>query len=418
MRKIERKILHIDADSYYVSVEMVYHPELRGKAVAVAGDPQARHGIILAKSLPAKKAGVKTGEAIWEAKRKCSDLIILPADFPKYQRFSKMMREIYLEYTDMVEPFSLDECWLDVTGNNLLYKDPVLIAKEIQERVWLELGIPVSIGVSFDKIYSKLGSDQKTEQKSITVYTRKTFKELAWSLPVGELLMVGRSTRNKLESRGVMTIGDLAGVPVETLKSWLGKWGELLYIFANGLDPTPVAQFDELQVIKSIGNSTTTPRDLKTEDDVRVIVYVLAESVARRMRDQGFKGRVISVNVRSSELSSFIRQRKIERYTNITQEIAEEVMRLFHKNYNWSSPIRSIGINVSNFEHDNVPTQIDFFVSEEKRVKLEKIDEAVDNIRRRFGNFVLQRGIVLTDTELSHFNPYEEHTIHPISYLK
>lgn len=414
---MERNILHIDCDCFYASVEMLYHPELRDKPMAVGGDEESRHGIILTKNQLAKKAGVVTGEALWQARQKCPGLITVPADYKKYQVMSQLCHEIYLDYTDQVEPFGLDECWLDITGSVGRSGKPVEIAKEIQQRVLKELGITVSIGVSFDKIYSKLGSDYK-KPFGITNFTKQNYKETAWPLPVCDLLMVGKATTKKLMGKGVYTIGDLAAVDISILRSWLGKWGEMLYIFANALDPTPVATYDTTQVIKSIGNSTTAPRDLKNNDDVKVIIYVLAESVGRRIREQGFAGRVISISVRNNRLNSFSRQKKISRYTNITKEIAREAYTLFLDNYNWQNPIRSIGITVSDFEHDSTPTQTDMFVSEEKRQKYEILDKTVDWLKERYGNYSIQRGVVLADTALSHFNPHDDHTIHPVSFIK
>lgn len=414
---MERNILHIDCDCFYASVEMLYKPELRDKPMAVGGDEESRHGIILAKNQLAKKFDIKTGETLWQARKKCPDLITVPADLKKYQKMSLLCHEIYLEYTNQVEPFGLDEVWLDVTGSISRFGKPRLLAKEIQRRVLHELGITVSIGISFDKIYSKLGSDFN-KPFGFGNFTRSNFQRIAWRLPVCDLLMVGRATTKKLMDRGVYTIGDLANIEISMLRSWLGKWGEMLYIFANGLDTTPVAKYDTTHVIKSIGNSTTTPRDLLNNNDVKIILYVLAESVTRRMREQAFKGRVVSINVRSSKLSSFTRRHKIERYTNITQEVAEEAYRLFLANYKWQEPIRSLGISVSDFEHDNVPTQLDMFVDEKKRKQLEQLEHSIDTLKKRYGNYCVQRGIVLADEGLSRFNPHDDHDVHPVSFLK
>lgn len=415
---MKRTILHLDCDCFYASVELLHRPELRNKPLAVGGDPEQRHGIILAKSYSAKKYGIKTGEALWQAKQKCPDLVIVPPNFKLYMRFSGLIRNILMDYSDQVESFGLDESWLDCTGSVSLLGNGESIAREIQRRVWRELGITVSIGVSWNKVFAKLGSDYK-KPCGITVIDLENYKEKVWKLPVSDLLMVGRATTRKLNQRMICTIGQLAQADPYNLQKWLGKYGLMLHTFANGFDTTPVAQFDSLQIIKSIGNSTTTPRDLETDEDVRLIVFVLAESVARRMREHGFKGRLISINVRDSGLLSFTRQQKIKKYTCLASEIAEEAMRLFRANYSWVSPIRSIGISVSDFEHEAaVLPQLDLFSDESKREKLESLERTMDSLKSRFGNYSVQRASLLTDPDLTGFDPYGEHTIHPISFLR
>lgn len=414
---MNRTILHADCDAFYASVEMLYRPEIRKFPVAVGGDPEQRHGIILAKNQAAKKCGIKTGEALWQAKQKCRDLVIVPPNFPLYMRFSKLVRQICMDYTDQVEPFGLDESWIDVSGSIGLFGSGEKIAHEIQKRVWNELGITISIGVSWNKIFAKLGSDYR-KPCGITCITKENYKKVVWPLPVSDLLMVGRATTNKLQQRYIMTIGDLANTDIENLERWFGKYGSMLYSFANGLDQSPVAKFDELQLIKSIGNSTTTPRDLNNSEDVKMVLFVLAESVARRMRQHGFKGRLISISVRDKNLLSFTRQHKISKYTNLASEIASEAMNLFQKNYFWSAPIRSIGISVGDFEHEQgIATQIDLFSDESKREKMENLEKTIDVLKRRFGNYSIQRACLLSDRDLTRFNPYDDHTIHPVSYL-
>ncbi|MDY3988797.1 MAG: DNA polymerase IV [Massilioclostridium sp.] len=415
---MKRTILHLDCDCFYASVELLHRPELRNKPLAVGGDPEQRHGIILAKSYSAKKYGIKTGEALWQAKQKCPDLVIVPPNFKLYMRFSGLIRNILMDYSDQVESFGLDESWIDCTGSVSLLGNRESVAREIQRRVWRELGITVSIGVSWNKVFAKLGSDYK-KPCGITVIDKDNYKSLVWPLPVSDLLMVGRATTRKLNQRMISTIGQLAQADPYNLQKWLGKYGLMLHTFANGFDTTPVAQFDSLQIIKSIGNSTTTPRDLETDEDVRLIVFVLAESVARRMREHGFKGRLISINVRDSGLLSFTRQHKIKKYTCLASEIAEEAMRLFRANYHWQSPIRSIGISVSDFEHEaSVLPQLDLFTDESKRIKRENLERTMDSLKHRFGNYSVQRASLLTDPDLTGFDPYSDHTIHPISFLR
>lgn len=411
-----RTILHVDCDAFYASVEALHRPELRNKPLAVGGDPEQRHGIILAKNQLAKKYGIQTGDALWQARKKCKDLVIVPPDFKLYMRFSRLCRDIYLRYTDQVEPFGLDESWLDVTGSKV-YGSGEQIAQEIQQTVWRELGITVSVGVSFNKIFAKLGSDYK-KPCGITVIDQDNFREKVWPLPVSDLLMVGRATSRKLNEHRIYTIGDLATTPVENLHRWFGKVGDMLWVFANGQDLTRVSQCDESQAIKSIGNSTTTPRDLYNNEDVKIIFQLLAESISRRLRDHGLKGRVISIQVRDCALQSFIRQHKINRYTSLAADIAREAMTIFAANYKWEMPIRSIGLSVGDLAPDTVPEQLDFLGDTIKRAKMETLEVTVDGLKRRFGTFAVQRGLMLSDKALSRCNPYDDHNIHPVSFLR
>lgn len=412
---MERVILHSDCNSFYASVECLHHPEIRDKPVAVGGDAEERHGIILAKNQIAKGFHIQTGEVLWEAKRKCPDLVIVHPNYHLYERFSRMARNIYLDYTDQVEPFGLDECWLDVTGS-AVKGNGLTIAKEISERIKYELGITVSIGVSWNKVFAKLGSDYK-KPDAVTPISKDNFKKIVWPLPAADLLYVGRATERKLTSHGIHTIGDLAAAQEQYLQSWFGKWGEVLHSFSNGYDLSPVATFDNSPTVKSIGNSTTAPRDLVNNEDVKIILFVLADSVARRLREQGFKGRIVSISVRDNELSSFTRQHALGKYTNITSEIAEEGIRLFAANYRWLRPIRSIGISISDLVSDAIPTQTDLFLDERSRQRKEHLDTATDWLKRRFGTMAVQPAVLLTDTRLSGFDPKRDHTIHPVGYF-
>lgn len=327
-----------------------------------------------------------------------------------------MAHEIYGEYTDLQEPYGVDESWLGVTASSTLKGDGYKIAKEISNRMKSELGITVSIGVSFNKIFAKLGSDYKKPDAITTMYEDE-FKSKAWALPVSDLLYVGRSTNQKLARFGIKTIGDLARTDEHLLMSQLGKMGGILWAFANGYDDSPVKMEHTQAPIKSIGNSTTTQRDLETDEDVKIVLYILAESVAARLRENGFKCRVIKISVRDSELYSFTRQHKIDHATNITGEIATEAYRIFKENYNWRKPIRSVGVRGIDLVNDNYWEQVDLFSSVEKREKQMKLDDAVDTIRRRFGFYSVQRGLMYRDKILSSVNAKEDHTTHPIGYF-
>lgn len=407
----ERTILHVDCNKFYASVECLYRPEIRNKPVAVGGDVESRHGIILTKNEIASKYGLTVGEPLWKARRKCPDLVIVPPNYPLYLRFSKLARMIYSDYSDYIEPFGLDENWLDVSGCSQSGED---IANEIRNRVKSELGITVSVGVSFNKIFAKLGSDYK-KPDAVTVINKDNFKDIVWSLPCGDLLMVGRSTAAKLNSYGIKTIGELANADEDFLKAVLGKNGQTLKAYANGLDTSPVRRMDETSDVKSVGNSTTTPRDLVDNDDVKTVFRVLCESVATRLREQGLKGKTVAVSVRDVNLNSFTHQQKMKAHTDISSEILDGAMNLFLNSYNWLCPIRSLGVSVSDFDVDFCE-QYDFSHSVENREKQEKIETAVDTLRRRFGNYCIQRGSQLKKKDLSHFNPHDEHIIHPIGF--
>ncbi len=412
----DRTILHSDINCCYAAIEHLHHPELAGKPLAVGGDPEARHGIVLTADYIAKKHGVKTGMALWQAKQICPEINFISPRMDLYLRFSKMAHEIYGEYTDLQEAYGIDESWLDVTDSVNIKGDGYKIAQEISNRMKSELGITVSIGVSFNKIYAKLGSDYKKPDAITTMY-RDEFQKKAWVLPASDLLYVGRSTSAKLQKLGIRTIGDLARTDEKILHSQLGKMGDILWAFANGYDDSPVKYEDAHAPIKSIGNSTTTPRDLINEQDVKIVLTILAESVAARLRENGFKCRVVEISVRDNELFSFTRQRKIDHATNVTREIAEEAFRLFQENYNWQKPIRSVGVRGADLVNDNYWEQIDLFSSVEFREKQMKVDTAVDDIRRRFGFYSVQRGLMYFDKMLSSVDAKAEHTVHPHGYF-
>ena len=298
---MNRTILHSDCNCFYASVELLHHPELRGKPVAVGGDPEARHGIVLTADYTAKRYGVKTGMALWQAKQLCPDITFLPPRMDLYLRFSRMAQEIYADYTDKREPYGIDESWLDVTDSATLKGDGFHIAQEISSRMKKELGITVSVGVSFNKIFAKLGSDYKKPDAITTMYEDE-FQRKAWCLPVSDLLYVGNATNKKLYSMGIRTIGDLAKSDETLLVRKLGKMGSILWAFANGYDESPVKLENTSAPVKSVGNSTTTPRDMETDEDVRIVLYILAESVAARLRENGFRCRTVEISVRDKEL--------------------------------------------------------------------------------------------------------------------
>lgn len=382
----------------------------------MGGDPESRHGIVLTADYIAKKYGVKTGMALWQAKQLCPEINFVSPRMDLYLRFSRMAHEIYSEYTDLQEAYGIDESWLDVTNSASIKGDGYSIAQEISNRMKAELGITVSIGVSFNKIFAKLGSDYKKPDAITTMY-KDEFQTKAWNLPVGDLLYVGRSTNQKLTKLGIHTIGELARTDEKILISILGKMGSILWAFANGYDDSPVRKENTSAPIKSVGNSTTTHRDLVNDEDVKIIIYVLAESVAARLRENGFRCRVVEISIRDNDLFSFTRQRKISNATNITEEIAVEAFRLFKENYDWRKPIRSVGVRGADLVTDNYWEQMDLFSDIQMREKHMKVDAVVDDIRRRFGFYSIQRGLMYQDRQLASVNAKEEHVTHPVSYF-
>lgn len=412
-----RTILHVDMNNFYASVECLYRPEIRHLPVAVAGDPANRHGIILAKNMLAKKLGVKTGEAIWQAQLKAPNLVTVPPDFRKYLKFSRLARKILYDYTDQVEPFGIDENWIDVSGSAALFGDGSSIANSIRLRIREELGITVSIGVSFNKVFAKLGSDLK-KPDAITLIPKDRYKTIVWPLPVEDLLYVGKSTLKKLHNIGVMTIGNLAACDTEVLHAVLGKWGDVLWLFANGRDNSPVRKINESAAVKSIGNGTTCPRDLTDNEDVRLVFTVLAESIAARLRDYGLKATGVQIHVRDNMLYSFSRQKKITKATYLSDDILKAAMELFTGFYTWPRPIRSISLRAIDLVTEKDYIELSLFEDNEKLLAQENLAHTIDCLRRRFGHAAVIKASYLLDSKLTGFNPKEDHTIHPVSFFR
>ena len=410
----KRIILHSDLNNFYASVECLYHPEYRGKPLAVLGDPEARHGIVLAKNYEAKSRDVRTGDPKWMAEQKCPGIVFVPPHYELYMKHSRLVRQIYSEYTDQVEPYGLDECWLDVTGSTRLFGSGEEIADKIRKRVKSELGVSVSVGVSFNKIFAKLGSDLK-KPDATTVIECDRFKEVVWPLLVKELLYVGRATHNKLKRRGIFTIGDLANANPESLKFWLGKMGIVLWQFANGLDTSPVSNIGAKSLIKTVGNSTTAPRDLISDEDIRIILTVLCESVSARLREYGFICRTVQLGIRDNELEWIERQGKLEIPNRTAKSIFELSFALNKKHAN-GRPVRSLSVRACDLEPVDF-MQLSLLPEARRLEKQEELESVVDGLRSRFGHFSVQRGIMLTDRKLSDLDPKGEHIIHPMSFF-
>ena len=403
-------------NNFYASVEMLLHPELRGKAVAVAGDPQARHGIVLAKSYEAKRCGVKTGNPLWMARRLCPDIVFVPPHFEEYLKFSKLAQEIYLDYTDQVESFGLDECWLDVTGSVGLFGNGRRIADAVRERIKRELGITASVGVSYNKIFAKLGSDLH-KPDATTVITREDYKELVWPLPVSDLLYVGPAATAKLARYTIKTIGDLAAADAGLLQSLFGKVGAMLQAFANGHDASAVTSFDARPMIKSIGNSTTTPKDLNSDQDIKITLYVLCESVAERLREQHLVCSTVQVWIRYDDLWSCERQAGLGTPVCNSESIFRRAFELVRQNRNPAKPLRSLGVRACNLSPDCI-LQTSFLPEIRRAQRGDDLERTVDAIRQRFGRRSIQRGIAMTDRTLSSIDPKSDHVIHPVGFLR
>lgn len=411
-----RVVLHVDANCFYASVEVLYRPALRGKAVSVCGDPEARHGIVLASTPPAKRRGVKTGMAIWQAKQVCPELICVPPDYRLYVHFSKMIHAIEEAWTDRVEAFGLDENWLELTQPGLTIDDGTRAAEAIRRQVREELGITVSVGVSFNKILSKLGSDMK-KPDAVTVLDESHWRERVWPLPVCDLLYVGPNTTRKLIPLNIRTIGDLAQAPEEILVRRFGKNGLMLHDFANGLDTVPVRPSGVEETIKSVGNSATAPHDIATPENARCVCYLLAESVGARLREAGMRCESVSLSARTTDLTCAGHQCTLPNPTNITADIGTAACGMLEAHFLDWLPLRSLGVSVGQLRSDSQPMQVDLF-SESRRQRQEALDSALDGLRQRFGHKVVQRGIVLTDKEFVRVNPKEEHFIHPVAFLR
>lgn len=403
----DRTILHSDLNSFYASVEIRNNPTLADKPVAVGGDEQARHGIVLAANPLAKQYGIRTAETLWSARRKCPDLVIVPTHFGEYHRFSQAVRQIYLDYTSQIEPMSLDEAFLDVTGSRELFGDGETIAQTIRTRVKEELGLTVSIGVSFNKIFAKLGSDYK-KPDAVTIFSRENYRELVWPQPVGNLLYVGKATAAKLAGIGIHTIGELAAADPAALQMLLGRMGPTLHDYANGRDETPVAEYVNREQAKSIGNMITAPRDIRTPADADLVLWPLCENVAHRLRRHGMCAGSVSLYIRDIQLVTHTRQCQLTPPTWLARELMEHARGLLARHYKWKLPIRTLGVTAGDLvPADQVSLQLDLDGTAEKRDKFERIERAMDGLKDRYGSAAIRRGTELLDPKLSVFHPHD-----------
>ena len=384
---VPRVIFHCDLNSFFASVELLSRPELRGVPVAVCGDPEQRHGVILAKNEPAKQRGVRTAETIWQARRKCPELVLLPPHHRLYAEYSKRINAIYYEYTDLVEPFGIDESWLDVTGSlHLFGGDARALADALRERVRRELGLTISVGVSFNKVFAKLGSDYK-KPDATTVIPPDGWRELVWPLPVGSLLFVGHAAEELLGRYGVRTIGELAACKEETLDALMGKLGLQLHRYANGLDDAPVRSADAREPVKSVGNSTTFPRDLTKWDELRDGVALLSDSVAMRLRRHGLYCGGVQVGLRDNKFNNLSRQRTLPRSTRLMREIEEAALELLRGVWKPPTPVRLLSVTAIYLtDREETYEQLDLLgASGEAQEKQEAVEDAMARIRAKYG---------------------------------
>lgn len=386
----ERVILHCDLNNFFASVSLLFNPTLRSVPVAVCGDKEQRHGIVLAKNEAAKRCGVKTAEAIFEARAKCPELVILPPMMDKYKEYSEKAHRIYEEYTDMIEPFGIDECWLDVTGSRLLFGSGEEIADKIRREIKQKLGITVSVGVSFNKVFAKLGSDMK-KPDGITVISRENFREKIWRLPISDLLFVGRKTTDRLRSCGICTIGDAAVCSDEMLERLLGKNGLELKRYALGEDNSPVSRQHEKATPKSIGRSVTRQQDFKTPDEIWGMFLSLAREISDSLREQGLYAGGVQVHIRNAALSVKEFSRSYPDSVNGAKIIAERGMELLNEHFGFTEPLRSVGLRAINLRGYQTAIQEDIFGDSEKRETEEKIESSIYELRKKFGSTSITR---------------------------
>lgn len=399
MKLGEKSILHSDMNCFYASVEMMLDPSLRGKPVAVCGSTENRHGIVLAKSELAKRAGVKTGMVNWEARQRCPGLIMVRPQYDQYLKYSELARSIYQRYTDQVEPYGMDECWLDVTGSRGMCGDGMQIAENIRQTIKEELGLTVSIGVSFNKIFAKLGSDMK-KPDAVTEITKDTFQEKVWSLPASDLLFVGRATTVKLQNYGIRTIGDIAAANPDFLKRLLGVNGIQLWRYASGKDDTPVMHKDFVSPIKSVGHGITCVADLLDEEEVWKVMLELSQDIGHRLRLHKLKASGVQISLRSNDLGYRQFQGPLSLSTQSPMLIAKKARALFHENYRWLNPVRAVTVRAINLIPQESPEQIDLFTDMRRKEKEEKLGDCIEEIRRRFGKRAVFQACLLGDLKM------------------
>lgn len=394
-----RAILHSDMNSFYASVEQLLDPSLRDKPVAVCGSTENRHGIVLAKSQMAKKAGVKTGMVNWEARQCCPNLVMVPPQYDEYLKYSKLAHEIYYRYTDLVEPFGMDECWLDVTASKYQFGTGFEIAENIRKACREELGLTVSVGVSFNKIFAKLGSDLK-KPDATTVITEESFKDTVWPLAASEMIYIGRSTSIKLASYGIHTIGQVAATPPETLRRWFGVNGLSLWQYANGYDQSRVMHKDFVSPVKSIGHGITCNADLENEEEVFKVMLELSQDVGHRLRVHGLTARGVQIWIRANDLTGMQCQCKLPFRTQLPSEITAAGFKLFQERYQWTQKVRAVCIRATDLIPKTEEEQLSIFVDHERRDRRERLEDTIEELRGRFGKNSVTYAVLLGNLKM------------------
>ncbi len=396
---MKRFIIHSDLNSFYASVECLKKPWLKSIPLAVAGDIEQRHGIILAKNIPATAFGIKTGEPIWSAKQKCPDLVTVLPNFDDYIAISQNVRKIYEEYSDRVEAFGIDECWIDISYIVTNYFDAKLIADEIREKIKNQIGVTASCGVSFNKVFAKLASDLK-KPDATTVIDEENFRDTVWKLPADSLLYVGRSTQKALSRLNIRTIGDVANTDIKAMEFMFGKNGIALWNNANGLDTSPVSIKSIHSTIKSIGNSITTSHDITEEEEIKIVFFALCEAVSARLRRLDLICNTVQIYVRDSNFNTYERQAGLSFPNRTVSSLFNTSFDLYRANGFTECSVRSLGVRAVNL-NDSQHEQISIDPISNQVKKHEDLDTATDKIRYQFGSSSLKRGIMLNDSILS-----------------
>ena len=406
---MERTILHADMNNFFASCECMIDPSLKKYPIAVCGETEQRHGIVLAKNQLAKKYDIKTGEVVWKAKMKCPNLVVVPPHYDLYLKYSKLAKDIYLDYTDKVESFGIDECWLDVSKCVEKHYTGLDIANELRTKMKEILGLTISVGVSFNKVFAKLGSDMK-KPDAVTCIPRETFKEQIWPLPVSDLLFVGERTRQKLYYYGITTIGRLANTNERLLQSNFGINGLRLKAYANGLDESPVSQKDFSPQVKSIGHGMTFLDDLYSNEEVKPMIYRLSLCFSKKLREIKKKAKGFSLVVRDNSLFFKEWQKRLPYPTSSPKVIADNAFELFLKEYKWEKPIRNITVRVIDLVDEDTPFQVNLFSDYDKIYQDEQIFLTLDKLKERFGTSIIKPCSLMNLQKYPEFSQYKKIT--------
>ena len=409
---VGRTILHCDLNNFYASVEQKLRPEYDGMPLAVCGDPKARHGIVLAKNQLAKQAGVKTAETIWEAKQKCPELVLVEPHFDEYVKYSKQVFEIYTSFTDRVESFGIDECWLDVTGCERLFGDGKAIADTLRKTVKEKTGLTISVGVSFTKTLAKLGSDLK-KPDATTVLDEKHYMQIVGNMPPSEMIMVGKHTSEKLKKLNIRTIKDLANADRNALRYQFGILADTLVNVAQGIETEEVKKYYDVRIPKSVSKGTTTPRNIESADEAKIVIYALAEMVALQLRGYGLVANGVYLAIKSPALNWTSKQVPLSPASANSGDIAKATFDLLCKIHNFSEPLRAITVGAIRLS-DRTEVQLSLFDDNDGRK--EKLDDTIDEIRKKYGYKAVQRGLLLQNDLTG--NLHEEDDFKPFHQSK